>query len=128
MKKEFVNPEQALMLKELGFSEECFGYYKSGDKMLFREFHCYNFDYVEHLSIYFAAPLYQQAFRFFREKFKISGEVCIEANHRNDPNKWMFSITYLEINTYSHSKMTYPSYEEAQSACLDKLIEIVKSK
>lgn len=128
MKREFINYEQALILKELGFNEECFGNWGNvGEK----EPHLSN-SKTDNQSQYYgqicSAPLYQQAFRFFREEFKISSEVCIEANHRNDPNKWMFSLTYLERNTYSHSKTTYHSYEEAQSACLDKLIEIVKSK
>lgn len=127
MEREFVNYEQAIALQELGFNEECFGYYGANGSRLSREFHCYNSDY-SHLLAYAAAPLYQQAFRFFREKFKASGEVCIEANRRNDPNKWMFNITYLERNTYSHSETTYLSYEEAELACLNKLIEIIKSK
>jgi hypothetical protein len=29
MKKEFISYEQALALKELGFDEPCFGYWKS---------------------------------------------------------------------------------------------------
>jgi hypothetical protein len=39
----------------------------------------------------------------------------------------MFSITYLnEDAMYEHSKTTFENYEEAELACLNKLIEIVK--
>lgn len=69
MEREFINYEQAATLQDLGFNEECFGYYGANGSRLSREFHCYNSDYIEHLSIYVAAPLYQQAFRFFREKY-----------------------------------------------------------
>ena len=75
------------------------------------------------------APLYQQSFRRFREKYNLSSETCIEQYRRKDDKKWMFSITYLnEDAMYTHSKLTFETYEEAELACLRKLIEIIKSQ
>ena len=59
MNKEFVPYEQALALKELGFDEPCFGYYDEGGNL-----------YTEMVEV-LKAPLYQQAFRFFREKHNV---------------------------------------------------------
>lgn len=70
--------------------------------------------------------LYQQAFRWFREKYKLEGFTEMS----NDFNWYKFTIYYylsdckkcvdwgLEMNTY----------EEAELACLKKMIEIVKNK
>jgi hypothetical protein len=66
MKNEFIPYEQALALKELGFDEPCFGYIKDG------EFRIPNphepFKNSELKSWFVTAPLFSQAFRFFREK------------------------------------------------------------
>jgi hypothetical protein len=37
MEKEFISYEQALILKELGFNEPCFGWWFVDEKMLFIE-------------------------------------------------------------------------------------------
>jgi len=66
MIKEFIPYEQALALKELGFDEKCFmTYYQpDNDKLQLVEF-----DEDETIGGYYTkAPLYQQAFRWFREK------------------------------------------------------------
>jgi hypothetical protein len=67
------------------------------------------------------APLKQQVFRWFREKYKIQSLIQ----------------EYL-LNTYMHtiddginsdiSVVGFETYEEAELACIDKLIEIVKNK
>ena len=66
MEKEFVTYEQALALKELGFDEPCFGYYDEGGNL-----------YTEMVEV-LKAPLYQQAFRWFREKYGLYS--CIMYN------------------------------------------------
>ena len=64
MKNEFVPQEQALALKELGFDEPCFGWWFADEKMLIVEKS--NKSTSENII---QAPLYQQAFRWFSEKF-----------------------------------------------------------
>ena len=65
------------------------------------------------------APLYQQVFRWFREKiiFRI-GEYRTKTGER---------FTIVTIND-ANFKEEYLTYEEAELECLKKLIEIVKTK
>jgi hypothetical protein len=117
MNKEFIPYEQALELKELGFDEPCFAVYI--DKTLIMEddwLYSTNQDtFIE--SSNFTAPVYQQAFRFFREKYGLYSVVD------GLENRQYYKIT--QLNSYSKE---YETYEEAELACLKKLIEIVKTK
>jgi hypothetical protein len=62
MEKEFVQYEQALALKELGFDEECFKYYVD-NKLIQNDLGIKNKD-CEWVDNQCTAPLYQQAFKF----------------------------------------------------------------
>ena len=110
MKNEFVKYEQALALKELGFDEPCLGYYDEGGNL-----------YTEMVEV-LKAPLYQQAFRWFREKHKIVAAITV----RNDDFDYTifipWNIEYYEDNT------KYNTYEEAEQACMNNVIEIVNNK
>ena len=110
MNQEFIPYEQALELKELGYDiDSVSGYsYPDSDKLLTQ------------------AILYQQAFRWFREKHGIMYTV-----HNNIENwKNTFHGAYTKINSNYESDYTndFKTYEEAELACLKKLIEIVKNK
>ena len=114
---EFIPYEQALELKELGFDEECLKYWVlvSDRYELFK-------DKLTNDDV--PAPLYQQAFRWFREKHKLVALIDIgmhEFSYKIFKNEK--SITplkdYLDYNG---------TYEEVELACLKKLIEIVKNK
>ena len=78
MDKCFVPYEQALALKELGFEEECLDFYDD-NKELF-----YNHENKEkiHIGDSVKAPLYQQAFDFFEEKYFLSGEIQKQAPYQ----------------------------------------------
>ena len=124
MKKEFVPYKQALELKELGFDEPCFAVYI--DKTLIIEddwLYSTNQDtFIE--SSNFTAPLYQQAFRWFREKYGIMYTVD------NNIVGNTFHGSYTKINSDYESDYTndFATYEEAELECLKKLIETVKNK
>jgi|LakMenE18May11ns_1017448.scaffolds.fasta_scaffold9858431_3 hypothetical protein len=107
-KKEFVPHKQALALKELGFDELCFGWYSNDGTF-------YEGKMTIHQGL-LLAPLYQQAFRWFREKYNI--HIRIE---KYDETKWW-------SNWGSWTSEVYDSYEKAELECLKKLIEIVKLK
>jgi hypothetical protein len=123
MNKEFIPYEQSLELKELGFDEPCFAVYI--DKTLIMEddwLYSTNQDtFIE--SSNFTAPLYQQAFRWFREKYGIMYTVD------NNIVGNTFHGSYTKINSDYESDYTddFATYEEAELACLKKLIEIVKT-
>jgi hypothetical protein len=134
MQVEFIPYEQALALEELGFNEGCFGYYYTlnGKDWKFAEkSEYYRLDDEINIGGKFSllVPLYQQAFRWFREKYKLFG--CIDL-HISTPTHWYIRIDDIIKNDYMyHSEdenLKYNTYEEAELACLNKLIELAKIK
>ena len=117
MNKEFVPEEIAVALKELGFDEPCFKVIEGGPIDIFP---------YKKLDV----PTYSQAFRWFREKhhllhsmdwFKDGITFTIYDLKKPMSNKTMLHI----VNADTPPNKTY---EEAEQACLIKLIEIVKEK
>jgi hypothetical protein len=128
MTKEFVPYELALKLKELGFNEPCFGYYftLNGTDWKFADNHEY-FEIDDQLVIgtnfTLLAPLFQQAFRWFRE----NGFLIDFSSHDKDTHDFYIKWGVFEQRGSILSD-AYNTYEEAELACLDKLIEIVDLK
>jgi hypothetical protein len=126
MEKEFIPYEQALALKELGFDEPCFGYYKPNGELDYIENHILkDFPYLAKNSEWqdlVAAPLYQQTFRWFREKYNLDHEIN---KHKNFES---FMCRYGQNGLYEIIEEGIETYEEAELECLKKLIEIVKEK
>lgn len=117
MKKEFVNYKQALAIKELGFDEPCLRWYVH-EKNLSSDVIFLQYKKDEEFAF---APLKQQVFRWFRQKHKLKFHLCEDAwNH------WV--LIKLLIGENYETIGEYPSYNEAESSCIDKLIEIVKTK
>jgi hypothetical protein len=138
MNKEFVPYEQALELKELGFDEPCYAYYEYDTKLVYTSIVSQNTNSFWVLATgIISAPLYQQAFRWFREKYNWSTEIR-GANFRASyvigiPE----TINYDSLDGFplvTHWNYVVDdsgvrkTYEEAELACLKKLIEIVKNK
>jgi hypothetical protein len=114
MEQEFIPYEQALALKELGFDEKCFSFYDSDGKLYESEgYYKKGYNVLDEEVI---APLYQQAFRWFREKYGYLSNI-----HDFNGN---FKAT-LSGNCNWLGSWT-KTYEEAELACLIKLIEIGK--
>ena len=113
MNKEFIPYEQALALKELGFNFEDYdilGFYS-------KKYGVTTHSQLTKNDEYNPAPLYQQAFRWFREKYNIFTSVDV-----NYCYKVYFNDEFFE------ESINYNSHEEAELECLKKLIEIVKEK
>ena len=121
MNKEFVSYEIAFELKELGFDEPCFKYWVQtyNDTHTWMDLHnkALNDDDCK-------APLYQQAFRWFREKYYRLATIHL------DWNGYSISIhsTHLLTKGLICELRGYLTYEEAELACIIKLIDIFKSK
>lgn len=110
MEKEFIPYDQALELKKLGFNETCFrGYmFQYGEWIISDMIH----DNICPLH----APLYQQAFRFFREKYGFTysiGNTNIAVIH------YLGTTQLLQNNE---------SYEAAELATIKWFIDVAKQQ
>ena len=132
MEKEFVPYEQSLALKELGFDEPCFASwtYKTKERIP-TLYGCgallFDTDGLitnQTEDIICSAPLYQQAFRWFREKYRLQAEIL----WRGDMGSFCYKTGKFKYGSHDFSKDDYKTYEEAELECLKKLIEIVKEK
>jgi len=124
----FLPYELGNKLKDLGFNEPCVGIFTmgntavmcSGATVAFNNTHAY---YKDHCAI-----LIQQAFQWFREKHMKSPRFCI------DTNGWYFTITQFTESGSSLTdsqlaplaKQDYKTYEEAELACINKMIELIQ--
>ncbi len=113
MKKDFLPYELALRMKRLGFDEPCFGYRDGIGHLMIKE--------MPHCVI--SAPTFQQAFRWFREMYNLKSCIMFRTSMEDDKEYYDWLIKGQEV-VYRHFK----TYEEAELACLEKLIEIVEQK
>jgi hypothetical protein len=146
LQKEFVPYELALRMKDLGFDEPCITFYPvnltqpligdyatlglngkySSIKDGYRNSVClnqlwkkrYKQDYAN-----VAAPTYSQAFRFFREKYDLH-HVIHHFTHKKGTDEEYLAEVGKADDIFSECR----TYEEAELACLQKLIEIVENK
>jgi hypothetical protein len=134
MEKEFVSYDLALAMKEFGFDEPCVATFhdNSGGEIEFTfgmfhhpkknsEANTVSGTFIGKNGCY--APLYQQAFRWFREEFGLWVEM-------SQPKTWLLSISDKKQNKIilleDYDNYVEPtSYEEAELACLKKLIQIL---
>jgi hypothetical protein len=127
MNKEFIPYEQALALKGLGFDEPCFGYYNGQGNYIGEEGKMNsNCNKLGMHGTYCTAPLYQQAFRWFREKYDLEG--VIQQAEDFKWYKWKISQYIEDGKKYVADWYEYKTYEEAELACLEVLIELTKNK
>jgi hypothetical protein len=127
MEKEFIPYQEVLELKQLGFDEPCFGWFAS-DRTLVKE--------VTEKTDFTLAPTYSQAFRWFREKYSWQHSIDATSDqHRFELgyNYWIWNNkTGEEHHTMPKNRPTgdweYETYEQAELACLQHLIKIVKEK
>ena len=132
---EFIPYTQALELKELGFNEPCWAWYNIPDEDVR---YCYSegrspitniqeeWDAkidnrpIENIGL----PTFSQVFRWFREKYNMIGLVGY-----TDDNSGKFMAVIDKINQpIDYDMNPKDTYEQAELACLDKLIEIVKNR
>ena len=122
MEKEFILYEHALALKELGFNERCIGRYcivteweEPTGEILLQFIDC---ELSEKTLV--KAPLKQQIFRFFREKYELIAS--IRYNMFPDMGGKQYYFEY----GYRTSGERYLTYEQAENACINELLELAK--
>lgn len=129
MEKEFVPYKESICLKEIGFNENVFSFYKDEQDYFILEEpcnRCINVTDHPYYGVkekeYIPRPLYQQVFRWFREKYSLVGFISNDKKY----NHWWITIQVKDADSFD--KTGFITYEEAELACLKKLIEIVKNK
>jgi len=119
MEKEFVPVELALKLKSLGFDDVfCFAVYNPIHNGYALQSGKYNSQY----EITILAPLWQQAFDWFREKYNCFSIIDFYRVNGNPDKEYLYSIDVFETGRATADK--YNSFNEARLACLEKLIEL----
>ena len=127
MEKEFVTYELAVKLKVLGFDGPCFGRYDGRGKnkgKIWYEMPNSGQDSIPVGDV--LAPTFSQAFRWFREKYEL-----FHSTNYQDDNSGPGSFDYEILDKRGKHQQDddspeFDTYEEAELACLTKLIEIVE--
>ena len=132
IKEKFVPYEEAFGLKELGFNEPCFGYWKSKNWLIQEKTRT---DGYTHADQECSAPTFSQAFRWLREKYWYTALILCDSfqivmqlstSKTLDSKTWEWKPIYI-TQTY-HKEEGLKSYDESELACLKQLIEIAKEK
>ena len=127
----FVPYQIAVDMKSIGFDEPCFAFYglsrddyKTIRLSIFQNLKTDYLSDLHHLDVTCDAQTFSQAFRFFREKYMLSGEIYIFKNI------WNFDIEDIKnsMQLYTSDITSYYTYEDAELACIRKLIEITKEQ
>ena len=125
--KDFVPYNEALKLKELGFDEPCLDNYHIYGKRW--EMRLKEQPIIEGACL---APLFSQAFRFFREKYQWQSYIEPTSDqHSRELGYNYYLWNYKTGEEYNTMPQNCPSgdwefekYEDAELACLIKLIKI----
>jgi hypothetical protein len=119
MKNEFIPYEQALALKGLGFDEPCLAYYHEDGILINYPQMSKNKGLMTILNRC-SAPLKSQAFRWFREKYGLNYKI-------EEVSQVRFQARVYKGDGWATWDFGYKfnTYEEAELACLKKLIELL---
>ena len=122
IEKEFIPYEQSLALKELGFDKPCMrGWYKNLEIW-----------YHPNSDIILDNPTFSQAFRWFKEKYKLM--LCITPCSDGEYIFTLYDLNKCDLEVFvedieiMESEDSYEFFEDAELEGLKKLIEIVKNK
>jgi hypothetical protein len=130
--KDFILYPEALELKQLGFDEPCFGKWLSSLQSNWKDYELIlemgmNEEFEDNRNVYLlqgacSAPTYSQAFRWFREKYGLYNYVTTY-----DSTDFEWYIYDKDQNDWEDDT-TQNTYEQAELACLQHLIKIVKEQ
>jgi hypothetical protein len=128
MNKEFVPYELALELKQLGFDEPCLSYF---DSRLEQQLGNFDFTEIKVYKVYnesasVLVPTFSQAFRWFRNNYRLNTQIAFCEYSVSSENAWKFTLDNPTNVQIWNGK--FSTYEEAELECLKKLIKIVKNK
>lgn len=132
LEKEFVSYEQAVALKELAFGEKCIATVENNGYVHIKGTR--GLPSAAAVVNKVDAPLKQQVFKFFREKYNLRGFIGFRPNVK----KFAYHIYDMSLSGMDYVKQRtmeefnkdpkVGTYEEAEDACIDQLILIAKQQ
>ena len=128
MEKLFLPYELALEIKTLGFDKPCLFDYNRWNTVRLNDSY---FNYVNYNAGEFmvSAPLFQQVFKWFRDKYDLHS--LIESYNQDENGndiEYIYSYRIVTNKIFPKEMNVFlNSYEEAELECLKKLIDIVKN-
>ena len=139
LEEQFIPLKESFDMKELGFEDDCLAIH-SINLMTENEDWELKIGGVwknQELVGSIKAPMYSQCFDFFRKKYNLYSEINLDSYKK--PYSLKVTIKHLDDTNTFVDKEYYPysngigdidnkKYEEAEQACIDKLIEVCKNK
>jgi hypothetical protein len=122
IEKQFVTYEIALVLKELGFDEECFGVYSIINYKLLRDYQIFQWD---DFSKVIKAPLWQQATDWLREKHKIY--IDVDSASYGDESRYAACLHgYNSRKFHIHRRDGFTIFDNYNEALEEGILEAIK--
>ena len=125
MKEHFLTYEQSLAVKELGFDEPCFGYWKTRDWLVEEKTRT---DGYTHADQECSAPLKSQFFKWVRDKYEYCIHITPHTENDGDDNFIIYQYEWEILHPKYFDGTYHDKYEEAEDACINKIIELIKNK
>lgn len=130
MKDLFVSYEQALQLKGLGFNEPCLKVGNPNGHILWKFMDVLDVEGVDIGDImkekfddrFVEIPLKQQVYVWFMEKQGLNSWILSMSDPKETDTKYSYKIKNCD------DELLFDNLEEAEDACINKLIEILKQK
>jgi len=133
MYREIVPYEESLALREIGFVQSCWHAYhdltwpSNEDKHKLETFHnltTYMEPYAHQYINPVLAPTFSQAFRWFRDNYYLNAQIAFCEYSISSENSWKYTLDNPTGVQIWNGK--FNTYEEAELACLIKLITMEK--
>jgi len=133
MEKEFVPYELALKLKQLGFDEPCFGIFRDNELVIGcnpdfapNNTWCSESKFSNESNI--SAPLFQQAFRWFRDR---DFHASVESYHCLGKDRpFGLGIDHKSNGIWGYVEYSgdgnFDTYEEAQLKAVELILEVLE--
>lgn len=147
MKELFVDYNLSLELKELGFKEKCLAsYYTYNIENLKKDKYDYKSKFIIEItdsedyimngekSYYVACPLIYQVFDWFRNKHNLHGVIHQLLKYKYDVVVNSVYCIHLSSSKYDLKRINYSNlieyntYEEAETVCINQMIDFIKQK
>jgi hypothetical protein len=128
LREQFVTKEVAQQLRDVGYSEDCFGYYQNAELIINA---LSNYELDKH-NLGISAPLWQQVIDWLREKHDLHIEIGgdnYESIDKFDCYRYLISKTKFQPTDKSlmddYCKVYTYSYTEARQAAIEHALTLI---